>query len=119
MPAQNRQARYRAGLWAEIVAAIYFTLCGYRILSWRYRTPVGEIDLIAKRGRMVVFIEVKRRHTKDEALYAVHTIAQQRIRRAATWWCQRHAKIADMCDMRFDVVALSAYARLTHIKGAF
>lgn len=68
-----RQARvraYRRGLFAETVTALLLRLKGHRILARRYKTPVGEIDLVALKGRRLAFIEVKRRKTKDDAAWS-------------------------------------------------
>ena len=67
----DRRLAERRGRRAETLAAWYLRLKGYRILARRYRTPVGEIDLIVRRGRLVAFVEVKRRPTEAEAAEAV------------------------------------------------
>jgi hypothetical protein len=61
---QDRRSAYRRGHFAEFAAAALLCLKGYRLLARRYRTPLGEIDLIAKRGRLVAFVEVKARPTR-------------------------------------------------------
>lgn len=110
---------YKTGLWAEWRAAWGLRLRGYRIVATRFKTPVGEIDLIARRGRIVAFIEVKGRAEFDAALEAVSPQNAQRVRRAAEWWLKTHGHIADKCDIRFDVVAVAPYARIRHISNAF
>jgi putative endonuclease len=70
-PSPDRIARYRRGRLSEWVAAAALLAWGYRILGRRVRTPHGEIDLIAVRGRRLAFVEVKRR--------------------AAEFWVSRHA----------------------------
>jgi putative endonuclease len=114
----NRQT-HQTGLFAETLAAIFLMLCGYRILNRRFKTPVGEIDIIAKRGRTVAFVEVKRRMVMDDALAAISPDSVARIRRAAEWWLKSHNGIADKCDLRFDVIAIAPYARIRHIHNAF
>ena len=69
--AERRRRAERQGLWAERLAEILLRLKGYRILDRRYRTKVGEIDLIARRGKRLAFVEVKRRKSQDEALDAI------------------------------------------------
>jgi len=69
--APARVAAFRTGLSAEARAAAYLMAKGYRILAKRFRTPVGEIDLVARRRNVVVFVEVKARATLDDAAYAV------------------------------------------------
>lgn len=115
----QRTDTYKAGLMAELVASIWIMLKGYRILSRRFKTPVGEIDLIAKRGKTIVFIEVKKRADVGDALAAISPENASRVRRAAQWWLKGNARIADKCDIRFDAVALANYARPQHIPNAF
>jgi putative endonuclease len=85
----------------------------------RFKTPVGEIDLVARRGRVVAFVEVKARKTGDDALYAISPENAGRVRRAAEWWLKSHAGFADKCDIRFDVVTYAPYASIRHISNAF
>ncbi len=81
-----REARvraYRRGLFAETLAAFLLRLKGHRIVAQRYRTPVGEIDLVALKGRRLAFIEAKRRKTRDDAAWTIPTRQKRRIVRAA------------------------------------
>lgn len=122
-PAPDRIARHRSGQRAEWFAAACLMLRGYRILYLRYKTPVGEIDLIARRGRRIAFVEVKRRNTLDEALRAVTPTLRQRVTRAAELWRRRHAP-HHAGDIGFDVVALVPTSRLRllrphYLKDAF
>lgn len=114
----NKQT-HQTGLFAEMLAAIFLMLCGYRILNRRFKTPVGEIDIIAKRGRTVAFVEVKRRAQMDDALAAISQGSVARIRRASEWWLKSRKGIADKYDLRFDVIAIAPYARIRHIHNAF
>src|ERR1700676_5701859 len=82
----ERIAAFRTGLSAESRAAAYLMAKGYRILAKRYRTPYGEIDLVARRRHLVAFIEVKARASLDEAAYAVTPRQQARIIEAARAW---------------------------------
>ena len=66
-----RLAAFRTGLSAESYAAAYLMAKGYRILAKRFRTPYGEIDIVARRRNLIVFIEVKARASLDDAAYAV------------------------------------------------
>jgi putative endonuclease len=67
-----RVAAFRTGLSAESRAAAFLMAKGYRILAKRFRTPHGEIDIVARRRNLLAFIEVKARASLDEAAYAVH-----------------------------------------------
>lgn len=113
------KATHKAGLLAEGIAALYLMLHGFRILSRRFKTPVGEIDIIVKRGKVIAFVEVKRRKVMDDALGAVSSDSAARIRRASEWWLKSRKGIADKYDLRFDVIAIAPYARIRHIHNAF
>jgi putative endonuclease len=108
-----------AGLLAEGVAALYLRLRGWRILSRRFKTPVGEIDIVAKRRGIIAFIEVKRRPAMADALSAVSPDNAARVRRASEWWLKGRAEFADKADLRFDVIAIAPYASIRHIPNAF
>lgn len=88
----ERRRRYRRGIVSEWVAAVALMARGYRILGRRVRTPLGEIDLIAVRGRRIAFVEVKRRATREEAEAALGGPLAQRLRRASDYWVGRHAR---------------------------
>ena len=91
----ERIRRYRRGRLSEWLAATALLARGYRILGRRVRTPYGEIDLIAARGRRVAFVEVKRRQARPEAEAAVTPRQAQRVARAAEFWISRHAAYRD------------------------
>src|ERR1700738_5338516 len=81
-----RVAAFRTGLSAETRAAAYLMAKGYRILAKRFRTPYGEIDIVARRRNLLAFIEVKARASLDEAAFAVTPRQQRRIIDAAQAW---------------------------------
>lgn len=102
----NRQKRRDAERWgrrAETLAIWRLRLKGYRILARRVRSPVGEIDVVATRGRLVAFIEVKLRRTREEALSAVTHNQQRRVVRAAEAFVAARPHLMDL-DQRFDVI---------------
>jgi putative endonuclease len=80
---EKRVRAYRHGLLAETIAALLLRLKGHRIIARRYKTPVGEIDLVALKGKRLAFVEVKQRKTFDEAGWSLPTRARRRIVRAA------------------------------------
>lgn len=102
---RDRKAAYRKGHWAEWFAAIALMAKGYRIVSRRFKTPVGEIDLIARRGQLVIFVEVKARANQQLALDSITRTAQQRISNSAQWWLTKQPDAANL-NWRFDVVAV-------------
>src|SRR6201986_5574087 len=113
-----RVAAFRTGLSAESRAAAYLMAKGYRILAKRFRTPHGEIDLVAKRRNVLVFVEVKARATLDEAAYAVTPRQQQRIIDAAQGWLMAHPEHAEF-DMRFDAMLIAPRHLPRHLLAAF
>ncbi len=117
--APSGEARRRAerfGRAAEALAAIILRLKGYTILARDLRTPVGEIDLIARRGGTLVFVEVKaRRQTGEEVLTQRQ---RRRIVRAAEMFLARRPELA-MLAVRFDVVLIGGRAWPRHLVAAF
>ena len=116
--ARSRRAAYRRGHLAEAAAATLLLLKGYRLLSRRYKTPLGEIDLIARRGRVVAFVEVKARPTRREALDSVGRSSEKRIVDAADLWLAKHPDAAGL-DMRYDMVLVTPWQLPQHLPDAF
>jgi putative endonuclease len=114
----TRQRAYLRGHAAERRCALLLRLKGWRILERRYRTPVGEIDLIAKRGRIIAAIEIKARQTLIEALEAVTPHQQRRIERAAQAFLSRHPKWRNL-GFRFDVMAVTPRQWPKHVTDAW
>ena len=102
----ERVAAFRTGLSAEARAAAFLMAKGYRILAKRFRTPHGEIDIVARKRNLVAFIEVKARASLDEAAYAVTPRQQARIIAAAQAWLMAHPEHADF-DLRFDAMLIA------------
>ena len=111
-------ARRASGWWAERVAAWALQLRGFHILNRRYATRVGESDLIARRGRLIVFVEVKARARLSDALEAVTPEQRRRITRAAELFLQRYPRWADF-NLRFDVVAVLPWRLPVHLADAW
>lgn len=109
---------YRSGLRAEALAAWLLRCKGYRILGRRYRTRVGEIDLIARRGGTLAFVEVKARRARATAAESIHVRNQQRVVRAAQHYLQAHPELAALA-IRFDAVLVAWYRWPHHIRHAF
>jgi putative endonuclease len=91
---------------------------GYRIVARRWRSPVGEIDLVARRGGTLVFVEVKARGALDDAAEAVTPRQRKRIIAGANVWLANHPKDAGR-DIRFDVVLIVPRRWPRHIPAAF
>ena len=114
----NRVAREAWGRWAESVAAWSLRLRGYRIVARRFRTPLGEIDLIARRGRLVAFVEVKARGDLEQALVALSLKQRQRTARAAELFLLRRPDLAGH-TLRFDLVTVRPWRLPRHLTDAW
>lgn len=115
---QDRRSSERRGRRAEFLVALWLQLQGWKILDRRARTAMGEIDLVARRGRTLAFIEVKAHRTRDASLYALTPRQQARLLRAGSLWRARHRRYAH-CQPRFDLVLAVPGRWPRHIKGAF
>ena len=98
----SRQAAERGGRRAETLAAWWLRLRGWTILARRVRIPVGEVDLVARRGRTVAFVEVKARSSEGEASFALDEWRLRRVAAAAEALAPRYAGAGD--DIRIDAV---------------
>jgi putative endonuclease len=114
----KRSAAFRLGVSAESRAAFFLAAKGYRTLATRWKTPVGEIDLVVKRGELIAFIEVKARAKLDDAAEAVLPRQKRRIIAAAEAWLAAHPEHAGY-DLRFDAVLVAPGKLPQHIVSAF
>jgi putative endonuclease len=115
---RDRRAAYRHGHFAEAAAAALLMAKGFRLLARRYRTPLGEIDLVVKRGRLIAFVEVKARPTLCEALESVGPMSERRIVGAADLWLAKHPDAAGL-GLRYDMVAVAPWRLPVHLPDAF
>jgi putative endonuclease len=117
-PRPERVAAFRLGVSAESRAALLLMAKGYRIAARRWKTPFGEIDIVARRRRTLAFVEVKACETADEAAEAVTERSKQRIVAAAELWLAHHPGDGGR-DIRFDVMLVSPGKIPRHIVNAF
>ena len=115
---KKRLRAWRWGKFAEKLAANYLRVKGYQILQCRYKSPVGEIDLIARSKDALIFIEVKARKTKTEAAEAISPHQKHRISRAASFFLQQMKGEAPQ-TIRFDVVLIAPWRWPEHILSAW
>ncbi len=114
----GRRAAERRGRMAERLALALLLLKGYRILERRYKTPVGEIDIIAEKSGAVIFIEVKARQELDDAAASIGGRQRQRIARAAEAFLARHPGHAGR-PCRFDAILVARGRLPKHIIDAW
>ena len=113
----KRQLAEKSGRKGEKRAAYWLRAKGWRILAERVKTPRGEIDLIAKRGGLVTFVEVKWRRNKADLDLAIDERRLARV--AAAVECVAHEYATDGEDIRVDVILLAPGALPRHIANAW
>ena len=113
----KRQAAEARGRQAERLCAWWLRLKGWRILDRRVRTPAGEVDLIARRGAMVAFVEVKARGTEAELDFAIDERRLSRVAAAAEMLAARYMEAGD--DMRIDVMLLAPGRPPRHLTNVW
>jgi putative endonuclease len=121
---QKREARpekiaaFRVGISAESRAAVWLLAHGYRILARRWKSPLGEIDIIAARRHLLIFVEVKARATLDDAAESATERQKQRIAAAAEVWLAANP-VPAIHDIRFDAILVAPGRLPRHIPAAF
>jgi putative endonuclease len=113
----DRRAAEAAGRRGERIAGWWLRLKGWRILDRRVRTPAGEVDLIAKRGKLIAFVEVKTRGTAAELDLAIDQRRLARVAAAAEYLMGRYATAGE--DIRVDVLLLAPGQVPRHIENAW
>lgn len=113
----KRRLAERSGREGERRAALWLRAKGWRILAARVKTPRGEIDLIARRGSLVAFVEVKYRRNKAELDHAIDEYRLSRV--AAAVECVAHDYAGEGDDIRIDVILLAPGSLPRHIANAW
>ena len=116
--ARRRRRAHRSGHGAERVAVLYLRLTGWRILARRYLVKGGEIDIVARRGRTIAFVEVKLRASLDVAAASIDGNKRRRIARAARTFVSRQHAGAGL-TYRADALFLSPWRWPRHVPAAF
>ncbi|MBA3813932.1 MAG: YraN family protein [Alphaproteobacteria bacterium] len=111
-----KKRAYFKGKRAEWIAARYLQLKGYEILEKRFKTPLGEIDLLARKGTTLVAIEVKARKTREQAVMALTSLQKRRIEKALLFYLSGKTSCL---NLRFDVILISPWRWPYHIRGAW
>jgi putative endonuclease len=117
-PQPERQVAFRLGISAESRAAALLIAKGFRIVARRFRSPVGEIDIVARRRHLLIFVEVKARERLDDAAWSVTERQRARIVAAAEAWLADHPD-PSIRDMRFDAMLVAPGRVPQHIPAAF
>ncbi|MDR2901603.1 MAG: YraN family protein [Lactobacillales bacterium] len=118
----RKHKTYKTGRLAEWASYFFLIMKGYRPLARNFKvgkgTGAGEIDLIFKKGKTLVFVEVKYRRTLTDALHAITINNQQRTVRSSAVFLQRYPQYGT-CDIRYDAVLLSPGRWPKHLPGAW
>lgn len=117
MKSARRKNARAFGLRAETVASLLLRLKGYAILARNYRMHGAEIDLVARRGENLVFVEVKARPTLDEARLALNPAQSARMSRAARVWLSRHPEASGL-NLRADAIFIAPGRWPHHLEAA-
>lgn len=115
---KTQKNTYWRGLMAESVAAWLLRGKGWRILERRWISHQGEVDVIARKGSMVIFVEVKYRSTLQSALDALTVSQWRRIEATADVYMARHLR-ASNCSWRFDAVCVTPWSFPSHFEGVW
>ncbi len=118
MTSEKRRHAWRWGHLAEIICAIYLICHGYRIVARRLKSPVGEIDILARRGNTLSIVEVKARPDIATAAAAISQRQKARLIRAAEWLISGQPELADL-SIRFDAMLVRPWRVPTHIVDAW
>lgn len=110
-------SNHQTGIWAEYLAALILTLKGYRIVTLRAKTPVGEIDVLAAKGKTLIAVEVKASKNFDRTAIRVDGRKRERVARCLDWW-RTQRRYQSYVDFRFDVIAIAPW-RFYHIMNAW
>lgn len=113
-----RRRAFRLGHWAEVLCIVDLALRGYRVIGRRVRYPVGEIDIVARRGGTLAVIEVKARRSAGDAADAVSPRQRRRVARAAEWLRAERPALGQL-QPRFDVMLVAPWRRPRHIRDAW
>lgn len=114
----KRKDAFLRGVSAEGRASLYLAAKGYRTIARRWKSPAGEIDLVVKRGKLIVFVEVKARADLDTAAESVFVRQRRRIVASAEAWLATHPEHAGY-DLRFDAILIAPKRLPRHIEAAF
>lgn len=115
---QQSSVNYYKGLWAERLAAVWLVVKGYRIVAMRYKTKVGEIDIVARKKDIIVFVEVKAYKTQEKGALAISNVSKGRIFRAGQFFLAKNPKWSGL-NVRFDAMMVQNLVKITHLKNAW
>lgn len=114
----DRRSSFFKGMTAEYIAALWLILHGYRLVHRRFQTKSGEIDLIARRGALTIFVEVKARKEIQMGIDSVTYETQNRIKAASDIWLSKQQN-AQLLSQRYDIIVVVPWKLPQHFIDAF
>ena len=115
----NKQRSFLFGVIGEYISVLYLILKGYTILRWRYKNPMGEVDIIAKKNKTLIAVEVKSRSSQDIKIGdSVYQRQQKRIVKGIKYFVSRHKKFTNY-SIRFDVILVGRKFSIKHLQNAW
>jgi putative endonuclease len=118
MKKMPKTTSYKKGVYAEKIAVLLLSLKFYRIIAKRYKTQIGEVDIIAVRGKTVIFIEVKKRASLEQLFNSINIKQQKRVINAAELFLSRNRQYQNYVK-RFDAILITPKLLPLHIKNAW
>lgn len=112
-------SKHKLGIWSEYLAILFLRLKFYDILCTRYKTYLGEIDIVARKGNTIIFVEVKARRNLNPNYEVVSKNQINRIKRAAMSYISSRRCYNKTSDIRFDLIVISKLVSINHIKNAW
>jgi len=116
MEKANKIQAYKFGLFSETITCFFLRIKGYKILERRYKTNLGEVDIIAKKSGVIIFIEVKARKNGETDVLAQHQM--KRIIKSGELFIAKHRQFASF-DLRFDLIIIRPFKLPEHIINAW
>ncbi|QEK38240.1 hypothetical protein FZC35_02595 [Candidatus Cytomitobacter indipagum] len=105
---------YHKGIFYELLSVVILFLRGHKILKWRFKTPVGEIDIISKKGSFVFVNEVKYRKNIENAYHFTESKYQNRLERTYYWWLKSNSKYEN-CELKIKYIFWHKKFRMRYI----
>ena len=115
-PQMKKKKTYQFGILSEKISILFLRLKGYQILAWRYKTYFGEIDIIAKRGRVIAIIEVKARRYETTFEEVLRPNQIQRVKKATEFFLSKNQKFQNHL-IRFDFIAVNKFLLPRHYQN--
>ncbi|MBY7649026.1 MAG: YraN family protein [Candidatus Liberibacter europaeus] len=114
----DRRKALKYGFFAEILSAVFLLIKGWKIIAIRHRNHFGEIDIIARRKDLVIFVEVKARKSFQEAVDSISYNSRKRIHAASKAWLTKQIN-SHRLSYRYDIIAVVPWRLPTHFPNAF